>query len=222
MAALICGSLSKSADRRSGQPRPWAPARNADDHVDRIRRGCIVGLVQLLDLKDLYTGLHSTQLTQLALAVGQRLGLETRSLSALEIGATLHDIGKIGVPDEILQKPGRLTEQEAALVRRHPEFGWQVTHAIPGLEAASLLILHHHERWDGHGYPGGLCATEIPVGSRIIAVVDAFSAMTTSRSYRTALPHAEAVCRLHADSGTQFDPEVVSCFSELTNRSPQG
>jgi HD-GYP domain-containing protein (c-di-GMP phosphodiesterase class II) len=189
--------------------------RRVDEFADNVRRGSVLGLIQLLDLKDLYTGVHSTQLVQLALAVAQRLEMSTREMEDLEIGATLHDIGKVGVPDAILHKPTRLTEEELALVRRHPEFGWQVTHVIPGLERASLYILHHHERWDGRGYPGGLKGPEIPLGARIVAAVDAFAAMTTSRSYRVALPPEEGLQRLRSDSALQFDPQVVNCFVEL-------
>lgn len=188
-----------------------------EEYADSVRRGCVLALVELLDLKDLYTGMHSTQLAQLAMAVGQRLGMSGNELWDLEFGATLHDVGKIGVPDTILHKPGRLTPEERAVVRRHPEFGWQVTHVIPGLERASLYILHHHERWDGGGYPAGLRGTLIPLGARIVAVVDAFAAMTTSRCYRLALPREEAIRRLRADSGIQFDAQVVACFLELAD-----
>ena len=189
--------------------------RRLEEYADSLRRGFVLGLVELLDLKDLYTGMHSTQLAQLALAVGQRLGMAGRELTDLEIGALLHDIGKIGIPETILHKPSRLSEEEMALVRRHPEFGWQATRVVPGLERASLYILHHHERWDGCGYPGGLRGPQIPMGSRIVCAVDAFAAMTTSRPYRAALPREEGLRRLRADAQVQFDSQVVECFAEI-------
>lgn len=217
MGASISSRLFRATDPVLAQfPQGWTRIeRRVDEYADSVRRGCVLGLVQLLDLKDLYTGVHSTQLVQLALAVAQRLGMPNREMEDLEIGATLHDIGKVGVPDAILHKPSRLSEEERAIVRRHPEFGWQVTHVIPGLERASLYILHHHERWDGEGYPGALRGPQIPLGARIVAAVDAFAAMTTSRSYRAALPLEEGLRRLQADSGRQFDPQVVNCFVEL-------
>ena len=217
MGASTCSRLFRPTDPALNRiPPGWARfERRVDEYADSVRRGCVLGLIQLLDLKDLYTGVHSTQLVQLALAVAQRLGMPSHELEDLEIGATLHDIGKVGVPDSILHKPSRLNEEELALVRRHPEFGWQVTHVIPGLERASLYILHHHERWDGQGYPGALRGPQIPLGARIVAAVDAFAAMTTSRSYRAALALEEGLRRLQADSGRQFDPQVVNCFVEL-------
>jgi HD-GYP domain-containing protein (c-di-GMP phosphodiesterase class II) len=116
------------------------------------------------------------------------------------------------VPDNILNKPGRLTPEEYEVVKRHPEFGWTVIRKLPGLEQTSLYVLHHHENFDGTGYPARLKGSEIPIGSRIVSVIDAFDAMVSSRPYRNGLPIAEAIRRLTEASGTQFDPSVIHSF----------
>jgi HD-GYP domain-containing protein (c-di-GMP phosphodiesterase class II) len=177
-----------------------------------LRNSVICAFNQLLDLKDLNTGVHSTRLAEWGMRVGQELGLEESELQNLEVAALLHDIGKVGIPDSILKKPGRLDPEEFALMRKHPEYGWAVLRMLPGFERAALDILHHHESFDGKGYPAGLCNTEIPVVSRIVCVIDAFDAMVSSRPYRKGLPYEEAVRRLNEASGTQFDPLVVQSF----------
>jgi HD-GYP domain-containing protein (c-di-GMP phosphodiesterase class II) len=128
------------------------------------------------------------------------------------VAALLHDIGKVGIPDAILHKPGKLDSEEYALIKKHPEYGWAVLRNLPGFENAALDILHHHESLDGSGYPAGLKGTEIPIVSRIVCVIDAFDAMVSSRPYRRGLPLEEAARRLRESSGTQFDPEVVKTF----------
>ena len=127
----------------------------------------------------------------------------------------LHDIGKIGVPDAILKKEGKLTEEERTLMNKHPEYSWSILRLFPGLVKASLYALHHHESYAGSGYPGGLKGEEIPLGSRIVSVIDAYDAMISNRCYRKGLAHEEAVRRLLADAGTQFDPQVVQAFVDI-------
>ena len=143
------------------------------------------------------------------------LGLDESALSDIEVAALLHDIGKIGIPDAILQKPAKLTDAEYDLMKKHPEYGWAVLRHVPGMERASLMILHHHESYDGRGYPAGLQGEEIPIGSRIVSVIDAFDAMVSSRPYREGLPFEEAERRLLQARGTQFDPDVVDRFLPL-------
>ncbi len=172
-------------------------------------------LNMLLDLKDMRTGLHATRLAEWAVRVGENLGIDEIELRDIEAASLLHDIGKIGLPDSILLKPGRLTPEEYAITKKHPEYGWAILRSVPGFERASLLVLHHHERYDGKGYPAGLVGEEIPLGSRIVAIVDAFDAMLSSRAYRDALPVEEAVGRLVADTGKQFDPKIAPLFIEL-------
>jgi len=194
----------------------WTPdslrVKQAEEQITALRSSVICAFNQLLDLKDLNTGVHSTRLAEWGMRVGQELGLEQAELQNLEVAALLHDIGKVGIPDSILRKPGRLDPDEYALMKRHPEYGWAVLRMLPGFERPALDILHHHENFDGKGYPAGLQGSEIPVVSRIVSVIDAFDAMVSSRPYRIGLPHEEAVRRLIESSGTQFDPAVVQCF----------
>ncbi len=195
---------------------PWTPdslrVKQVEEQVTALRSSLICAFNQLLDLKDLNTGVHSTRLAEWGMRVGQELGLEEAELQNLEVAALLHDIGKVGIPDSILKKPGRLDPDEYALMKKHPEYGWAVLRMLPGFERAALDILHHHENLDGKGYPAGLKGSEIPIVSRIVTVIDAFDAMVSSRPYRVGLPHEEAVRRLIESSGTQFDPAVVQCF----------
>jgi len=186
--------------------------KQAEEQVSALRTSVICAFNQLLDLKDLNTGVHSTRLAEWGMRIGQELGLEESVLQNLEIAALLHDIGKVGIPDAILRKPGRLEADEYALMKKHPEYGWAVLRMLPGFERAALDILHHHESFDGTGYPAGLKETETPIVSRIVSVIDAFDAMVSSRPYRKGLPYEEAVRRLVESSGTQFDPVVVQCF----------
>jgi len=194
----------------------WAPEslriKQLEEGASALRRSAICAFNQLLDLKDLNTGVHSTRLAEWGLRVGQELGLDEALLQNLEVAALLHDIGKIGIPDAILRKPGKLDADEYALMKKHPEYGWLVLRMLPGFERAALDILHHHESLDGKGYPAGLKGTEIPIVSRIVCVIDAFDAMVSSRPYRQGLPFEEAVRRLILASGTQFDSDVVQSF----------
>src|SRR2546425_13122696 len=186
--------------------------KQIEAQTSALRSSVICAFNQLLDLKDLNTGVHSTRLAEWGMRVGQELGLEEQELQNLEVAALLHDIGKMGIPDAILRKPAKLDPEEYALMKKHPEYGWAVLRMLPGFERAALDILHHHENFDGTGYPAGLKSSEIPIVSRIVSVIDAFDAMVSSRPYRTGLPFEEAVRRLTAASGTQFDPVVVQCF----------
>lgn len=191
---------------------------DVEDQLRKVRSGAIFALNQMLDLKDLDTGLHSTRLAEWAVRVGEHFGMIDSELRDLETGAILHDIGKVGVSDAILNKPGKLDPEERKQVERHSEYGWAILRIIPTFERTSLLVLHHHERIDGKGYPAGLSGEDIPVGARIICVIDSFDAMISDRSYRKGLPVEEAVRRLRADSGTQFDREVVEQFLLIVSR----
>jgi HD-GYP domain-containing protein (c-di-GMP phosphodiesterase class II) len=205
-------SLASSLRAVAASPRR---VKAAEEETSALRTAIVCALNQLLDLKDLNTGVHSTRLAEWALHVAGEMGLEESSFADIEVAALLHDIGKIGVPDAILNKPGRLTADEYELMKKHPEYGWIVLRQIPGFERVSLLILHHHESFDGTGYPGGLQGEEIPIGSRIVSVIDAFDAMVSSRPYRDGMPFEEAVRRLTAAAGTQFDAAVVERFLPL-------
>jgi HD-GYP domain-containing protein (c-di-GMP phosphodiesterase class II) len=197
----------------------WSPenikVKELQTQLLAVRTSVICAMNQLLDLKDLNTGVHSTRLAEWAVRIGRDLGLDDECLRDLEAAAILHDIGKIGVPDAILRKPAKLTEEEYAIIKKHPEYGWAVLRAVPGFERVSLFVLHHHEAFDGKGYPAGLRGDEIPIGSRIVAVMDSFDAMVSSRPYRKGMPLEEAIRRLEADSGKQFDPIVTPKFVAL-------
>ena len=199
------------ASTSSGAPESLR-VKQLEEQVAALRNSVICAFNQLLDLKDLNTGVHSTRLAEWGMRVGQELGLEEAELQNLEVAALLHDIGKVGIPDSILRKPERLDPDEYALMKKHSEYGWAVLRMLPGFERAALDILHHHESFDGKGYPAGLKETEIPIVSRIVCVIDAFDAMVSSRPYRKGLPFEEAVRRLNEASGTQFDPAVVRSF----------
>jgi HD-GYP domain-containing protein (c-di-GMP phosphodiesterase class II) len=163
-------------------------------------------------LRDHWLEGHTAEVAELALAVGRRLGLSGQALFELELTARLHDVGKGAIPHGILNKPGPLTRAEWAVMRRHPEWGSGMLAAIPGLEAVAEAVYGHHERWDGEGYPRGLAGEAIPLASRIVAVCDAYSAMTTDRPYRAARPAVEAVGELRRCAGSQFDPRIVEAF----------
>lgn len=197
----------------------WSPenikVKELQTQLLAVRTSVICAMNQLLDLKDLNTGVHSTRLAEWAVRIGRDLGLDDDCLRDLEAAAILHDIGKIGVPDAILRKPAKLTEEEYAVIKKHPEYGWAVLRAVPGFERVSLFVLHHHEAFDGKGYPAGLRGDEIPIGSRIVSVMDSFDAMVSSRPYRKGMPLEDAIKRLEADTGKQFDPIVTPRFIAL-------
>jgi putative nucleotidyltransferase with HDIG domain len=184
-------------------------------------RGSALLMGEMLEADDPYTGgEHSRGVVVLALAVGRELGLDARAQRDLEFGALLHDIGKLRTPDEILNKPGPLTEDEWAIIRRHPIDGQAMLDRIGGaLSHVGRIVRAHHERWDGGGYPDGLRGERIPLAARIIAVSDAFSAMTTDRPYRQACSVDAALMELQACAGTQFDPVVVHALEAVVSRS---
>jgi len=202
----------------SAPSQPWElilRVKELEEQQTASRNSLICALNQLLDLKDLNTGVHSTRLAEWALRVGRRIGMDEKDLGQLEVAALLHDIGKVGVPDSILRKPAKLTDEERALMNKHPEYGWSIMRLLPGMQTASLYILHHHESYDGSGYPGGLKGEEIPIGSRIVSVIDAFDAMISNRCYRKGLGQDEAMRRLVESSTSQFDPTLVKVFLEM-------
>jgi putative nucleotidyltransferase with HDIG domain len=172
----------------------------------------VAALVRAVDMRDNRTGHHSESVGALARRVGERLGMDPVELWLLELGARLHDVGKIGVPDAILNKPGPLDADEWEMMRRHAELGAEMIAKVPGLEPVAPLVRSHHERWDGRGYPDGLEEDDIPLASRVISACDAFHAMTAERPYRAALGVEEALAELTDGAGTQFDPAVVGAL----------
>ena len=179
-------------------------------------RGTAHLLGEILTTTHEYTGHHSRSVVILAHQVGEELGLDEKALREIEFGALLHDVGKITVPNEIINKPGRLTDGEMALMRTHTMEGERMLERIGGaLGEVGHIVRSHHEFYDGSGYPDGLRGREIPVSARVIACCDAFNAMTTDRPYRKAMPVEEALEELAANAGTQFDPNIVDVLTEL-------
>lgn len=180
----------------------------------RLYSGALEAMVMALELREKETGFHSYRVTEYSLTLARKMGIREPELSAIAKGALLHDIGKIGVPDEILLKPGKLSEDEWEMMKRHPVLGYELIKKIDFLHDSAEIVLHHHEHYDGKGYPDGLARDEIPIGARIFSVVDALDAMTSDRVYREAYSFEKAAEIIIQESGRQFDPEVVQAFEE--------
>ena len=168
-----------------------------------------------IEERDPYTRGHSARVTALALVVARRLGWSEERLASLRVGGPLHDIGKLGVSDDVLSKEGRLNEDEYAQIREHPKLGAKLLLRVTALRQALPYVLYHHERWDGNGYPTGKAGEEIPLEARVLAIADAFDAMTSDRPYRRALTRGEALAEVERCAGTQFDPQIAEIFLEI-------
>ena len=172
-------------------------------------------LTGAIEARDPYTRGHSARVTALAEEVALRLGWSEASLASLRIGGPLHDIGKLAVSDEVLRKEGRLDDGELAQIREHPKIGVRILLGLAALREAIPYVLYHHERWDGDGYPSGKAGEEIPIEARVLAIADAFDAMTSDRPYRTALSRDDALAEVERCAGTQFDPAIARVFLAL-------
>jgi diguanylate cyclase (GGDEF)-like protein/putative nucleotidyltransferase with HDIG domain len=180
------------------------------DRAARFRAAA--SLARAVDARDVYTGSHSQRVADLAARTARRLGLPDEDVELTRLAASLHDLGKLAIPEEILRKPGPLTEPERMVLERHPQIGFRMLESL-GVDPVAEWVLHHHERWDGSGYPDGLPGDRIPLGARIIFVADAFDAMTSERVYRRRVLPEQAVAELRRCAGTQFDPEIVDAFA---------
>jgi len=174
-------------------------------------------LARLIDHRDPSTYHHSERVAEFAMVLARELGLDEDLVALIEEASAVHDLGKIGVPDAILLKPGPLLDHERAAIELHTEIGSQILEQFQLFRRGSEIVLHHHERWDGGGYPSGLQGLAIPLGARVVAVADAFDAMTADRPYRRALPLEEALARLRGGAGTQWDPDVVAAFVRVVS-----
>jgi diguanylate cyclase (GGDEF)-like protein/putative nucleotidyltransferase with HDIG domain len=181
------------------------------DRAARFRAAA--SLAKAVDLRDTYTGSHSARVAEQAARVASRLGLDQEQIELARLAGSLHDLGKLAIPEEILRKPGPLTGPERLVLERHPQIGFRMLDSL-GIDPVANWILHHHERWDGTGYPDRLPGPEIPLGARIIFVVDAYDAMTSDRVYRGRLSKEDALAELQRCAGTQFDPAVVAALAE--------
>lgn len=188
---------------------------NALESVEDAYRSTLKALAQALETRDAETHGHSERVVTFSLRLGRELGLSKEQMKSLEFGSLLHDIGKIGVPDAILRKPAKLTDDEWVKMRQHPLHGQAILREIKFLEGAARVVAQHHEKWDGSGYPMGLRGDEIDLNARIFAVADAFDAMISDRVYRAGRSYAEAAAELEKCSSQQFDPNVVAAFHKV-------
>jgi len=179
-------------------------------------------MVSAIESRDCETKHHCRRVQVYAVMLAQRLGVSPEQLVDISYGALLHDVGKIGVPDAILLKPGKLTDSEWEVMRRHTIIGHQMISRIKFLRGAALIVLHHHERWDGGGYPHGIVGEKIPLGARIFSIIDTFDAMTSRRPYKEALPIEHARKEIKRCAGTQFDPRIVEEFLRIPDEDLRG
>jgi cyclic di-GMP phosphodiesterase len=207
--------LSKPVDARELELRVQVLLRNKR-RIDRLERAeaVIFSLARAVEAKDTYTEGHLRRLEGYVEAIGRRLDLEGEALLALRYGALLHDVGKVGVDEMIIRKSGPLTPAEYRTMQQHTIIGARIVQPLRLADSVGPIVLHHHERWDGCGYPDGLASTDIPLGARIVAVADAFDAMTTQRPYNRPLSFDEAIERLRIGAGVYWDPQVVGAFIE--------
>jgi hypothetical protein len=227
LGAALLGNPARGEFTTADLRRLTAAAPAAGAEIERLRLyqelrevfiHSVHAFVSAIDAKDPYTHGHSERVTAFAIKIAQELGWTESQIEVLKMSAILHDVGKIGVPEAILSKPGRLTAEEFGVIRRHPEIGTRIIGEIPQMSRTLPGILHHHESYDGKGYPEGLAADRIPKLGRLIAVADAYDAMTSDRPYRTSLRREDAVQEVRAQCGRQFDPEMVAAFLRAYER----
>jgi putative nucleotidyltransferase with HDIG domain len=243
MASLICAVL-RSPRRRLGvlhlDRGPMQEAFTSDDlfFADAVGARASVGiesallvdeqrsqflqtlntLARAVEARDQYTGSHTQRVTEYALLLADQMGLSVEDRERIRVGTPLHDIGKIGISDAILRKPGKLTREEFEEMKSHPAKGVAILESFPALGPVLPIVRSHHERWDGRGYPDGLVGAETPQVARIVGVADAFDALTSERCYRRGVPAPEALAELRRHAGTQFDPEALKAFLAIANR----
>ena len=199
--------------------RSYTPAELAEAAERHARLRAAEGLIRVVDAKDTYAGAHSQSVSRLAEAIARSMGLDVEVVEQVRLAGLLHDLGKIAIPDRILQKPGTLEPDELKVMREHPVLGARLLEGL-GVSPVDRWILHHHEWWDGSGYPVGLTGEEIPLGSRIILVADAFDAMTSDRCYRAAGTPTAAIAELRKRCWTQFDARVVAALERIESTEP--
>lgn len=194
--------------------------QNSDlfENLQRAYYDTLSALTQAIDAKDSYTHGHSERVTKYSVELAIALGLEKKIIENIRLAGMLHDIGKIGIPETILNKPGRLTDAEFDVIKAHPELGVRILARVEFLEPLIPLIRHHHERFDGHGYPGSIDSHNIPYGARLIAIADTYDAMTSDRPYRKAMDMETALAELVRCRKTQFDPDLVDVFVEMMRK----
>ena len=207
--------------RKPGRGRSSAGARAESDAAGRILQAyeaTLEGWIRAVDLRDRETEGHSRRVVGLAVKLAEELGVCSEKLVHVRRGALLHDVGKMALPDSVLRNPGELTEEEQALMRRHPEHAWEMLKGVEFARPALEIPLCHHERWDGTGYPRGLKGEEIPLSARLFAVVDVWDALRYDRAYRPGWPAERVKEHLRGEAGKHFDPAVVPAFLRILER----
>ncbi len=219
--AVLVRNASKTMTRQTNVLKERT--RALADSYERLEQSALEAVETLnatVEAKDPYTAGHSRRVQRIAVAVGEELGLRPKELEALRFGGMFHDIGKLAVPDSILTKPARLTPEEYERIKEHSAEGARIVAKLGRLREAVPVIRHHHERWDGLGYPDGLAGTEIPTAAAVVGLADAWDAMTTERPYHRALDLDEAFAEVRNGRGTQFAPEVVDAFFSVVRKRP--
>jgi putative nucleotidyltransferase with HDIG domain len=191
--------------------------RKRAQELRRSYKATVLALANAVEARDAYTHKHAQRVAAYGLRIANAAGVEVDP--QVEFGFLLHDVGKVAVPDAILFKPAPLSEQERALVRRHPEVGTEILRHIDFLDEAKAVVRHHHERWDGAGYPDGLAGEAIPLTARVFALADTLDALTSERPYRSAISFAEARRLIRAAAGAQFDPEIVAAYATVPDEA---
>jgi HD-GYP domain-containing protein (c-di-GMP phosphodiesterase class II) len=209
-ARVACEHAARTGGGRAVVATELEGASQETAHA--LQRDAIEALAAALIERDRYTGDHSNAVIEMSAAVARYLGLRDAEVERIRSAARLHDIGKVAIPDEILHKPGPLSEEEWRLMREHPVIGERILSVLPGMSGVARIVRHEHERWDGDGYPDGLVAEQIPLGSRIIIAADTYHAITSDRPYRAARSHGDALEELTRCAGTQFDPSVTAAL----------
>jgi putative nucleotidyltransferase with HDIG domain len=191
--------------------------RNRAQELRRSYKATVLALANAVEARDAYTGRHAQRVAAYGLRIAHAAGVDVDP--QVEFGFLLHDVGKVAVPDAILFKPGPLSDEERALMVRHPQIGSEILRHIDFLDEAKVVVRHHHERWDGKGYPDGLAGEEIPLQARVFAVADTLDALTTDRPYRPACGWSEARQVIRGQSGSQFDPAIVAAYETLPDEA---
>jgi putative nucleotidyltransferase with HDIG domain len=213
------GRTSKKNNSKKSHPRNEQPIDIAE-LLEKTHFETIMAFSEALEARDQYTAGHSRRVMEYSKGIGQRMKLDKTDIEDLKRSALLHDIGKIGIPDIVLNKKTKLTDEEYTTIKSHPATGAAILKYIRAFKDLVPAVYHHHERFDGEGYPEGVKGTAIPLHARIIAIADTFDAMTSSRSYRNALSFRSALSELERNKGVQFDPDIADIFIEILQESP--